>query len=236
MIACKSQAALARQRCRIHTVREGVARCPLPSSSGGTSAESVEASKYNRVDQKPVTTKLFLTRSGDDRNVRSASRIALLRPGDLFICSGGVAHATLSVVAQVKGRAEAEAAQEAESFRGVEGRERHGLRVIGLLASKARCRSEGKRREGKRSLREPSSKPKLVEAACLAACIAITLTACARACAAESSAMRPTSRVTHTRSSQAGSCGMLYDRATSLAAVIGLPFMKVRNQPKHSPQ
>ena len=106
MIACKSQAALARQRCRIHTVREGVARCPLPSSSGGTSAESVEASKYSRVDQKPVRTKLSLTRSGDDRNVRSASRIALLRPGDLFICSGGVAHATLSVVAQVKGRAE----------------------------------------------------------------------------------------------------------------------------------
>ena len=72
----------------------------------GTSAESVEASKYSRVDQKPVRTKLSLTRSGDDRNVRSASRIALLRPGDLFICSGGVAHATLSVVAQVKGRAE----------------------------------------------------------------------------------------------------------------------------------
>ncbi|CAE7739505.1 XRCC6 [Symbiodinium sp. CCMP2456] len=30
------------------------------------------------------------------RALRSASRIALLRPGDLFICSGGVAHATLS--------------------------------------------------------------------------------------------------------------------------------------------
>ncbi|CAE7206786.1 XRCC6 [Symbiodinium pilosum] len=28
--------------------------------------------------------------------LRSASRIALLRPGDLFICSGGVAHATIS--------------------------------------------------------------------------------------------------------------------------------------------
>ena len=28
---------------------------------------------------------------------------------------------------------------------------------------------------------------------------------------------------------------MLYDRATSLAAVIGLPFMKVRNQPQTQP-
>ena len=40
------------------------------------------------------------------RCVRSASRIALLRPGDLFICSGGVAHATVSAVAQVKGSEE----------------------------------------------------------------------------------------------------------------------------------